>query len=133
QGVAPGDGVLVDIVADGLDGGFLDEVRGGEVGEALGEIDGVVLHRQPGHLADDALGELFDALGDAATRRNGGGSRHRGADSYSWPDLRRAASSVDCTGDCENGSSWPGINKPAKRSISSRERRNSAWLCGGMS
>ena len=35
----------------------------GEVGKALRQVDGIVLQGQPGHLADDGLGELPRAGG----------------------------------------------------------------------
>jgi hypothetical protein len=52
-GRAVADGVLVEV---GVDRGLrrlLDEVGAGEIGEALAEVDGVVLRRQPAHLAED--------------------------------------------------------------------------------
>src|SRR3989454_5466527 len=39
------------------------DVRGGEVGEPLGEVDRPVLAREPGHAADHGLGEPVGALG----------------------------------------------------------------------
>ena len=45
-------------------GGLLDEVRGGEIGVALGEVDRAVEHREARHLADDGLGEDGRAVGD---------------------------------------------------------------------
>ena len=56
---APGDRVLIDVVGDGLAGGFLDFCGRGEIRESLREIDGVVLQRQARHFADDGLGELL--------------------------------------------------------------------------
>ena len=58
---APGDGVLVDVRADGRDGGFLERLRGREVGEALGQVDGAMLVGEPRHPPDDRLGEAVRA------------------------------------------------------------------------
>jgi hypothetical protein len=63
---APGDGVLIDVVGDGLAGGFFDFEGRGEVGETLGEIDGVVLEGEAGHFADYGFGELFGLGGKHA-------------------------------------------------------------------
>src|SRR5213592_4258886 len=65
---APGDRVLVHVVADRARGGFLQDVRGGEVGETLGEVDRPVLAREPGHAADHGLGEPVGALGGVHER-----------------------------------------------------------------
>ena len=54
-GVAPGRRVLVVAVVDRLGGGFLEGERRIKVGESLAQVDGVVLHGQPGHLADDGF------------------------------------------------------------------------------
>ena len=40
---APGDGVLIDVVGDGLARGFLNFRGRGKIGKALRQIDGVVL------------------------------------------------------------------------------------------
>jgi hypothetical protein len=56
---APGDGVLVDVVGDGLARGFLDLGGGGEVRESLRKIDGVVFECEARHFANDGLGEFF--------------------------------------------------------------------------
>src|SRR5882762_6920583 len=61
---APGDGVLVDVVGDGLAGGLFYYFGGGEFGKILGEIDCVVLHGQAGHFTDDRFGELFGLGGE---------------------------------------------------------------------
>ena len=71
---APRDCVLVDVVVNRSAGGFLELGRTGEVGEALGEVDRVVLLGDAGHLADDRLGELGGLVGNAAR----GLSSHRG-------------------------------------------------------
>ena len=65
---APGDRVLVDVPADGLDGGLLDLGGRREVREPLGEVHAAVLHREPGHLADHRLGELRRLPAAAAPR-----------------------------------------------------------------
>ena len=44
-------------------GGVLDLLRGLEVGHALAEVDRPVPGGQPGHLADDGLGKVPDAVG----------------------------------------------------------------------
>ena len=56
-GGAPGDGVLVDIGVDRVDRGLLDEIRGGKVRVALGEVYRPVEHRQARHLADHGFVE----------------------------------------------------------------------------
>ena len=78
---APGDGVLIDVVGDGLARGFLDFGGRGKIGKTLGEIDGVVLQRQARHFADDGLGELLGLGGEHAAgdvRHVGFGSGHGG-------------------------------------------------------
>ena len=45
--------VLVDVVSNGADRRFLDDLRRRKVGESLRQVDGVVLHGQTGHAADD--------------------------------------------------------------------------------
>ena len=45
---APGDGVLVEVGVDGVGGGVLEFLGRGEVGEALGEVDGAVAHAPAG-------------------------------------------------------------------------------------
>ncbi len=55
---APGDGVLVDVLAHRGDRRLFDLGVGGEIGKALGEVDRVVLLGEPRHLPDDGLGEL---------------------------------------------------------------------------
>ena len=40
----------------------------GEVGEALGQVDGAGVDGQPGHLADDRFGEAGGACGDDGHR-----------------------------------------------------------------
>ena len=64
----PGDGVLVDVVLDGRDGRGLELRRAGEIGEALGEVDGRVAQGQTRHVADDGLGEP-PCLGRGARHR----------------------------------------------------------------
>ena len=54
---APGDGVLVDVGANRGARRLLDRRGRGKIRKALRQIDGAVLLRQPGHLADDRLGE----------------------------------------------------------------------------
>ena len=58
-----------------------------EVRHALGEVDAVVLVVDPGHLADDRLGEALDALGDHAARTTSRsiGSTGRPALSHATP------------------------------------------------
>src|SRR5438034_499709 len=56
---APGDGVLIDVLGDGLPRGFLDFFGRRKIGEALREIHRVMLHRQARHFADDGFGELL--------------------------------------------------------------------------
>src|SRR3712207_8639795 len=51
----PGDGVLVDVVVDGLLGGVLELLRTGEVGEPLREVDPSGRRAQPRHLTDHRL------------------------------------------------------------------------------
>ena len=63
---APGDGVLIDVVGDGLAGGFFYFFGGGEIGETLGEIYGVVLQGEAGHFADYGFGELLGFGGEHA-------------------------------------------------------------------
>jgi hypothetical protein len=63
---APGDGVLIDIVGDSLACCFFNFHGSGEIGKALGEIDGVVLEGEAGHFADDGFGELFGFGGQHA-------------------------------------------------------------------
>ena len=65
---APGDGVLIDVVGDGLSRGFLHFHGGGKIGKTLREIDGVVLHGQARHFADDGFGELLGLGGQQAAR-----------------------------------------------------------------
>ena len=78
---APGDGVLIDVVRDGLAGGFFDFFGGGEIGKTLGKIYGVVLHGEARHFADDGFGELFGLGGEHAAGEVGHvgfGGRHFG-------------------------------------------------------
>ena len=56
---APGDRVLVDVVAHGRRGGVLELGRAREVGEALGQADRAGRNGQPVHLADDRFAEAF--------------------------------------------------------------------------
>ncbi len=65
---APSDGVLIDVVGDGLAGGFLHFLGGGKIGKTLRKIHGVVLHGQARHFADDGFGELFGLGGEHAAR-----------------------------------------------------------------
>src|SRR6185436_17654908 len=58
----PSDGVLVDVVGDGLLSGGLQVGRGGEVREALSQVDGPLLQGQTRHLTDDRLSEVSGAL-----------------------------------------------------------------------
>jgi hypothetical protein len=57
-------GVLAVALADGRDGGLLDELGAVEVGEPLAEVDGVVLQRQAAHLGEDRGAERCEAVGD---------------------------------------------------------------------
>src|SRR5882762_9413275 len=66
---APGDGVLIDVVGDGLPRGFLHFVRRGEIWKSLGHIHGVVLQRKPRHLANYGFGKAFRLRGQHAARR----------------------------------------------------------------
>src|SRR6266436_5181527 len=69
----PGDGVLVDVVGNGLPRCFLDFRGRGEIRETLRKVDGVVLQRQPRHFANHRFGELFRLRGKHAP----GDLRHR--------------------------------------------------------
>ena len=53
--------VLVVVGLDGLDSGVFDKVGTGEVGEALTEVDGVVLDCQGAHLGENRRSEARDA------------------------------------------------------------------------
>ena len=64
-GRAPGDGVLVDVVPDRASRRFFQDVGAGEVGEALREIDGLVLVGEARHPADHRFGEAVRAAGGA--------------------------------------------------------------------
>ncbi len=59
---------------------FFDFFGGGEIGKTLGEIDGVVLHGQSGHFADDGFGELLGLGGEHSAREMG----HVGFGSGHW-------------------------------------------------
>ncbi len=61
----PGDGVLVDVGFDGPHRGPLEQLRRREVGEALRQVDGVVLPGEPGHAADHGFAEAGGAAGHA--------------------------------------------------------------------
>src|SRR6185437_15426735 len=100
---------------------LLDQIRRGKIREALRQVQRVVLHRQTGHLADDALGKLFDAVRNAA-RGDGGGGTHFCFSASAGAGWVRVT-----------GSSWPGMSTPTKRSSLRREARNRASLCGGIS
>ena len=54
---APGDGVLIDVGGDGVGRGALQRGGRGEIGKALGQVDGAVAEGQAGHFADDGFGE----------------------------------------------------------------------------
>ena len=54
---APGDGVLVDVVGDGLARGFLDFFGRGKIRKSLRHVDGVMLHGQARHFANHGFGE----------------------------------------------------------------------------
>ena len=58
---APGDGVLIDVVADGASGGLFQDLRAGEVRKSLREVDGSVLGRETGHPANHGFGEAVGA------------------------------------------------------------------------
>jgi len=62
---APRDGVLVDVGQHGARRLLLDRPGRREVRETLREVDGAVRAGEPGHLADDRLGEAPALLGDA--------------------------------------------------------------------
>ena len=55
----PGDGVLVDVPADGGHGCFLHFGWGGKVREPLSQIDRAVFHGQARHFPNNGLGELM--------------------------------------------------------------------------
>ncbi len=55
--IAPGDGVLVDVGLDGADSCLLHSGRGGEVGEALRQVESIVFKSQSRHVTDDRLGQ----------------------------------------------------------------------------
>ncbi len=59
---APSDGVLVDIRVNGFGGGVFQDRRSREVREALRQVDGTVMDRQAGHLANDGFGKSGDPL-----------------------------------------------------------------------
>ncbi len=68
---SPGDGVLVDVGGDGFLRGLLDLRGRGEIGEALGQIDGAVLHGLARHLTDDGLGEVLDLVAEIVLELGG--------------------------------------------------------------
>src|SRR5215470_7649152 len=55
--LTPGDRVLVEVCLDGGERGLLNLCWRRKVGESLGQVDGVVLQREPGHLPDHRLGQ----------------------------------------------------------------------------
>jgi hypothetical protein len=59
----PGDRVLVDVGPDGADCCLLEGLGRWKIGEALGEIEGVVLTREPRHAPDHRLAEAVGASG----------------------------------------------------------------------
>jgi len=63
---------LIDVVGNGLPGGFFHFGGRGKIGKALGKIYGAMLQRQPSHLADYGFGELFGFGGEHAA----GGLHH---------------------------------------------------------
>src|SRR6202162_1113964 len=70
---APGGRVLVEIVADGIDGGFFQFAGGGEVGEPLRQVEATVAMRgtaEPRHLPDDRLREQPGLVGDHCARHD---------------------------------------------------------------
>ena len=74
---APGDGVLVDVRADGFRRGLLERFGSREIGESLSQVDGPMAHRQAGHFADYGFGETERAAA-AKTLPPGRGRRcHR--------------------------------------------------------
>src|SRR5207249_1966394 len=68
---APGDRVLVDVVEDRRARGLLELQRRGEVGEALRQVDRVVLRGEPRHFADHALREFRGLGGDESAAHDG--------------------------------------------------------------
>ncbi len=61
---APGDAVLIHATANGGDGGLEHGRRRVVIGEALRQVDGLVLQGEPSHLADDRFGELLGTRGN---------------------------------------------------------------------
>src|SRR5207244_5396747 len=72
---APGDGVLIDVVVDGLRRGLLEQVGRREVREPLCQVDGPVLAREPAHPPDYGLPEAMGATGGG---HEGSGDGDRG-------------------------------------------------------
>ena len=68
---APGDGVLIDVVGNGLAGGFLDFGGRRKIRKSLREIHCVVFQGETGHLADDGLRELFGLGGEHSAAESG--------------------------------------------------------------
>ena len=61
---APGDGVLIHVGGDRLLRGPLDLCGRGKIGKSLRQIDGVILHRLPRHLANHRLGKMLNLVGE---------------------------------------------------------------------
>ena len=61
---SPGDGVLIDVGGDRFLRGALDFGGRGKIREALRQIDGVILHRLPRHLADHGLGKMLNLVAE---------------------------------------------------------------------
>src|SRR5439155_26340152 len=68
-------GALVNVVANRPRRGLFQDIGGGKVLEPLGQVDGTVLAREPGHPADHRLRERVRASG----RVHRGGSYQRKA------------------------------------------------------
>src|SRR5581483_815276 len=60
---APSDRVLIDVVRDGLPRGVFQDLWSGQIREALREVHGIVLQREPGHLPNHAFGDAARAVG----------------------------------------------------------------------
>ena len=66
-GSSPGDGVLVDVGLYGTTGSLFDLSRGGKVGKPLSQVDGVVLHGQARHVANDRFREAGGFVADSGS------------------------------------------------------------------
>ncbi len=75
---APGDGVLIDVVRDGLARRFLYFGGGRKIGKALRHVHGVVLLREARHFADHGFGEALGFVGEFSLQGGGNLPRARG-------------------------------------------------------